>query len=101
MSNKLFVVSKMTSRKIFVTGTSLPGQWLGLHISTAGSTQVQSLVRELRSCKLCSMAKNTFIHFLKKYLMHETSAQGWCTGKTQRNGMEREAGGGDRDGEHM
>ena len=25
--------------------------------------------------------------------MHETSAQGWCTGKTQRNGMERESGG--------
>ena len=24
----------------------------------------------------------------------ETSAQGWCTGKTQRDGMEREAGGG-------
>ena len=26
--------------------------------------------------------------------MHETSAQGWCTRKTQRDGMEREAGGG-------
>ena len=26
--------------------------------------------------------------------MHETRAQGWCTGKTQRDGMEREAGGG-------
>ena len=26
--------------------------------------------------------------------MHETSAQAWCTGKTQRDGMEREAGGG-------
>ena len=26
--------------------------------------------------------------------MHETSAQGWCTGKTQRDGMDREAGGG-------
>ena len=26
--------------------------------------------------------------------MHETSARGWCTGKTQRDGMEREAGGG-------
>ena len=25
--------------------------------------------------------------------MHEASAQGWCTGKTQRDGMEREAGG--------
>ena len=29
---------------------------------------------------------------------HETSAQGWCTGKTQRDGMERE---GDWDGEYM
>ena len=26
--------------------------------------------------------------------MHETGAQGWCTGKTQRDEMEREAGGG-------
>ena len=26
--------------------------------------------------------------------MHETSAQGWCTGKTQRDRVEREAGGG-------
>ena len=26
--------------------------------------------------------------------MHETSALGWCTGKTQREGMEREVGGG-------
>ena len=33
--------------------------------------------------------------------MRETSAQGWCTGKTQRDGMETEVGGGDRDGEHM
>ena len=26
--------------------------------------------------------------------MHETSARAWCTGMTQRDGMEREAGGG-------
>ena len=26
--------------------------------------------------------------------MHETSAQAWCTGKTQRNRVEREMGGG-------
>ena len=26
--------------------------------------------------------------------MHETSAQGWCTRKTQRDGMGREVGGG-------
>ena len=25
--------------------------------------------------------------------MHETSAQAWCTGKTQRDGVEREVGG--------
>ena len=30
--------------------------------------------------------------------MHETSAQGWCTGKTQREGMGREVGGGIRMG---
>ena len=33
--------------------------------------------------------------------MHETSAQGWCTGKTQRDGMEREAGGGSGWGTHV
>ena len=26
--------------------------------------------------------------------MHETSAQDWCTGKTQRDGMEKDVGGG-------
>ena len=26
--------------------------------------------------------------------MHETSARGWCTGKTQRDGMGRKGGGG-------
>ena len=26
--------------------------------------------------------------------MHETNAQDWCTGKTQRDGMGREVGGG-------
>ena len=33
--------------------------------------------------------------------MHETSAWTWCTGKTQRDRVEREVGGGDRDGEYM
>ena len=32
--------------------------------------------------------------------MHEKGAQGWCTGKTQRDGMEREVG-GDQNGEYM
>ena len=31
----------------------------------------------------------------------KTSAQGWCTGKTQRDGMEREAGGGLGWGTHV
>ena len=26
--------------------------------------------------------------------MHKTSARGWCTGETQRDGMGREVGGG-------
>ena len=30
--------------------------------------------------------------------MHETSARGWCTGMTQKDGMEREAGVGCRMG---
>ena len=30
--------------------------------------------------------------------MHETGVQGWCTGKTQRDGMGSEAGGGIRMG---
>ena len=34
--------------------------------------------------------------------MHETGAQGWCTGKTQRDGIDGEGGGrGDQDGEHV
>ena len=33
--------------------------------------------------------------------MFETSARGWCTGKTQRDQVEREVGGGGRDGEYM
>ena len=33
--------------------------------------------------------------------MHETTARAWCTGKTQRDRVEREVGGGDRDGEYM
>ena len=33
--------------------------------------------------------------------MHETSAQGWCTGMTQRDRMGREGGGGVQDVEYM
>ena len=34
-------------------------------------------------------------------LMYETSAQAWCTGKTQRDQVEREAGGGLGQGIHV
>ena len=33
--------------------------------------------------------------------MHETCAQGWCTGMTQKDGMGREAGGGSGWGAHL
>ena len=33
--------------------------------------------------------------------IHETSAQGWSTGKTQRNRVDREVGGGIRLGIHV
>ena len=33
-------------------------------------------------------------HITSPCWMHETSAQGWCTGKTQRDGMGRQVGGG-------
>ena len=33
--------------------------------------------------------------------MHETSARTWCTGKTQRDRVEREVVGGEQVGEHM
>ena len=45
---------------IFYLGNSLAVQWLGLGTFTAGA-QVQSLVRELRSCKLCGVAKKIYI----------------------------------------
>ena len=33
--------------------------------------------------------------------MHEASARAWCTGKTQSHQVEREVGGGDRDGDYL
>ena len=33
--------------------------------------------------------------------MHETSARTWCTGKTQRDRVEKEVGGGIRMGKYM
>ena len=55
---------------------------------------------------LCTTAVETCILSSVKQItspgwMHETSARGWCTGMTQRDGMEREVGGGVQDWEHM
>ena len=37
-------------------------------------------------------------HIISPGWMHETSARAWCTGKTQRDQVEREVGGGTRMG---
>ena len=34
------------------------------------------------------------VHLIKFIWMHGTSARAWCTGKTQREQVEREVGGG-------
>ena len=48
---------------------------------------------------LCNKKFSVSMLFSQKQItspgwMHETSAQGWCTGKTQKDGVGREAGGG-------
>ena len=43
----------------------------------------------IKTCILCRVKQIT-----NPGWMHETSAWAWCTGKTQRDGMEREAGEG-------
>ena len=51
-----------------------------------------------RSLTQCNYIKNKMISRVKQITssgwMHETSARAWCTGKTQRDRVEREAGGG-------
>ena len=47
----------------------------------------------IETCILCRVKQITSPDW-----MHETSAQGWCTGKTQRNEIGREMGGGIRMG---
>ena len=37
---------------------------------------------------------SSFIHLIRTGWMHETSARTWCTGKTQRDRVEGEVGGG-------
>ena len=61
ISKLVQVISQFLSRYYFVfqnngAGTSLAVQWLRFHASTTGGW-VQSLVRKLRSCMPCGMAK--------------------------------------------
>ena len=44
------------------------------------------------SIKTCILSR--VIQITSPGWMHETSARTWCTGKTQRDGVEREVGGG-------
>ena len=48
------------------------------------------------SIKTCILSRVK--HITSPGWIHETSAQAWCTGKTQRNRVEREARGGIRMG---
>ena len=48
------------------------------------------------SIKTCILSRVKQINSLG--WMHETSAWAWCTGKTQRDRVEREVGGGGRPG---
>ena len=47
------------------------------------------LVNSIKTCILSMVKQITSLGW-----MHETSAQAWCTGKTQRDRVEREVGGG-------
>ena len=71
----------------------------------AGPRRLQSLIdtiyRELNlqdplpeECQLGPLWFHKTISAYSPGGMHETSARAWCTGKTQRNRVEREVGGG-------
>ena len=46
----------------------------------------------------CASSSPVFLKMYSACKLNKTSAQGWCTGKTQRDGMGREVGGGIRMG---
>ena len=56
------------------------------------------MIRE-NSIETCTLSSVTQI--ASPGLMHETSAQGWCTGMTLRDGMGRKVGGGLGWGTHV
>ena len=50
----------------------------------------------------CSFSREDInVNVIIKMYSHETSARAWCTGKTQRDWVEREAGGGSGWGIHV
>ena len=55
MDNVKGIFLLISTSERYVIGTSLVVQWLKLHASSAGGKG--PLVRELRSCMLCGMAK--------------------------------------------
>ena len=60
------------------------------HLDSVGEGE-GGIFRE-NSIKTCTLSRVKQI--TNPRWMHETSAQGWCTGKTKRDGMGREVGGG-------
>ena len=70
---------------------------IACHVSPELSFQFWFLIltieNSIETCVLSSVK-----HIASPGQMHETSAQGWCTGKTQRDGMGREVGVGIRMG---
>ena len=71
-----------------------------------GKNKLLDSVREGESGTIWANRTETCVLSYVKHIaspgwMLETSAQGWCTGMTQRDGLGREVGGGVQDGEHM
>ena len=60
------------------------------HLDSVGEGE-GGMFRE-NSIETCILSRMK--HITSPGWMHETSAQGWCTGKTQRDRMERDRGGG-------
>ena len=56
--------------------------------------RVQYLIINMANSRIFSPILSSVKQIASPGWMHETSARGWCTGKTQRDGMGREAGGG-------
>ena len=68
------------------------GKETDIHIQQAQRVPNKVTQREPHHIKTCILSRVKQI--TSPGWMHETSAWGWCIGKTQRDGMGREAGGG-------